>query len=107
MSDTAKIADYSGGDSTSLKEIDGKAFTVVGVKRSDYDNNLGMIITIEEDYNETKRFHTTRTVIVGKFFKRDEETKQVTNTELCDLINSGKTNLHVKCVEVKVEKGNN
>lgn len=106
-SDTIKIADYSSGNSSSLKEIDGKAFTIVNVERSDYDDNLGVILTVEEDYNETKRFHTTRKVIVEKFLDKDKETKKVIKTELCELVNNNGKKLHVKCIEIKVDKGNN
>ena len=34
---------------------------------------------IKPNYNETKKFHTTRKVIVEKFITRDEESKVVSN----------------------------
>lgn len=63
------------GDSTSLANIDGQAFTVIAVEDSPYtqqgeEDQAGIKITTEETFDikgeEFSRFHTTRKAIVSK-----------------------------------------
>ncbi len=70
---TQKLAaDYqTQGDSKSLKEIDGKPFTIVAVEDSNYDDTPGVKITTKESFmlgsDSYSKFHTTRFAVV-KFF---------------------------------------
>ncbi len=69
------IADYQQpSDSKSLKNIDGKDFTMVAVEDSNYDETPGVKITIKESFKvedkEFSKFHTTRFAIV-KFFTEE------------------------------------
>jgi len=110
-----KMGDYeSKGDSKSLKNIDGQAFTIVKVEKSNYDDKgkstLGVKLTTDEDFKDDKsgekinKFHTTRNTIVKKFL--DGEIGQEQPTELMNKINSGDT-LKVKCEETKAKQGGN
>lgn len=66
---TESIANFRIG-SKSLKEIDGKNFTIVKVEESAYDGNPGVRITTEEKFqvgetlDNCNTFHTTRTAVV-------------------------------------------
>jgi len=67
----ASLSDYATvGDSISLKQIDGKNFTIIGIEDSDYTQGdeitKGVKITTEEDFNGMSKFHTTRIAIVNK-----------------------------------------
>jgi len=80
MSDYATI-----GDSASLTNLDGKAFSITAVEDSDYTETKdgkeevspGVKITTKAEYDVTKdgktkkfnKFHTTRTAIVSKLAK--------------------------------------
>ncbi len=74
MGETKSIADFSMSESISLKEIDGKTFTIIGVEESNYDDTPGVKITTEESFqlgeslDECNKFHTTRTAIVNKLW---------------------------------------
>ncbi len=66
------ISDYQTvSDSKSLKEIDGKEFTIVAVEDSNYDDTPGVKITTKESFKVgselVNKYHTTRFTIV-KFF---------------------------------------
>lgn len=71
----SSINDYKeNGDSLNLKTIDGQKFTIVDWERSDYEQNgestKGIKFTTEEKFdNDLNKLHTTRMVIVQKFFK--------------------------------------
>ena len=74
MGETKSIAEFSTSESISLKEIDGKTFTIIGVEESNYDDTPGVKITTQESFqfgeslDECNKFHTTRTAIVNKLW---------------------------------------
>ena len=87
------VADYQKpADSKSLKEIDGKNFTIVAVEDSNYDDTPGVKIITKESFTlgseSFNKFHTTRTTIV-KFFT-DEVRKDLkdghTITTICEKV---------------------
>ena len=100
MNELLKIADFQ-GDSKSLKEIDGKPITIVKVERSDYDDSLGVKLTIKEDYDGTV-FHTTRKAITSKFYKPDSN-GNIVETKLTASINTGN---YIHCITEKVKSNN-
>ncbi len=93
---SAKISDYAKvSDSASLTNLDGKAFSIVGVEDSNYEESVevseefpdgkkvtqGIKITTKMEYDVTdkdgntkkfNKFHTTRTAIVSKLAKKQK-----------------------------------
>ena len=66
------LADYGAGNSTNMKVLDDKAsFTIVGVERSDYEDNLGIKFDTRESFDGYNKFHTTRVAIVSKFYSTE------------------------------------
>ena len=70
-----KLSDYATkGDSVSLAKIDGKAFTVIGIADSNYeDGNIvtnGVKLTTKESFSidgkNMSKFHTTRVAVVKR-----------------------------------------
>lgn len=100
------IGDYeSKGDSKSLKNIDGQAFTIVAIEESSYDDKgkavEGVKISTKESFKdddgkECNKFHTTRHAIVKKFV--DDKVQ----SDLMKKINSGDT-MKVKCEKIKAK----
>ena len=96
----ASLSDYaSKGDSVSLKEIDGKIFTIIGIEDSDYTQGeevtKGVKIITKEAFNGNSKFHTTRIAIVNK----------LSNANLREDINNGTATLKVKVVTSKTKSG--
>lgn len=109
MSDTGNIEDFK-VDSLNLKKIDGKSFTIVEWKRSDYTDNKGEIqagikFTILEEFEGFKKLHTTRQIIVRKFYNIKKD-GTVVSTELGNNVKNG-TQYSVKCELQKAKKGGN
>ena len=97
----ARLDDYKeSGDSLNLKTIDGQKFTIVDWERSDYDNNgestVGIKFTTEEKFdNDIQKLHTTRQVVVQRFFKvKDGKTEP---TKLGVAVKDGEK-FCVKCI---------
>ena len=96
---TKSIADFKTG-SKSLKEIDGKKFTIVKVEESAYDGTPGVRITTEEKFqvgdtlDNCNTFHTTRTAIV----------RQLLSDTILAALNGG-TKITAKCVPKKSKNG--
>lgn len=102
-----RLDDYKEtGDSLNLKTIDGQKFTIVDWERSDYDNNgqstIGIKFTTEEKFdNDLNKLHTTRMVVVQKFFKvKDGVTVP---TKLGEAVKNGEK-FCVKCIEKQPQK---
>ncbi len=91
------IADYQKpSDSKSLKEIDGKDFTIVAVEDSNYDDTPGVKVTVKESFKlgdtSVSKFHTTRFAIV-KFFTQEVRDDLKSGHEIkahCELTQSKK-----------------
>ena len=88
-------------NSISLAKVDGKAFTITGVEKSDYEegsgdnrtSTAGVKITVKESFEEVSVLHTTRTAVVSK----------LTSEAVLESLQSG-TIGPVKCV--KATSGN-
>lgn len=97
----ARLEDYKEtGDSLNLKTIDGQKFTIVDWERSDYDDKgqstVGIKFTTEEKFdNDLQKLHTTRMVIVQRFFKVKDGEEIV--TDLGKAVKAGEK-FTVKCV---------
>ena len=80
-----KIADIKDSDSISLAKIDGKAFTIVNVEPSNYEETPGVKITTAEKFNiegeQRYKFHTTRVAIV----------RNLLNDKVLEHLNAGGT----------------
>jgi len=108
------IDEYSNAESINLKNIDGQKFTIVDWKKSDYDDKGTMVdgikFTTEEEFNGVHQLHTTRTVVVRKFYtmKTDPNTKEeiLVPTELGIKVKDG-TKFAVICKEMKAKQGGN
>jgi len=109
MSDEGNIDEYGNVDSINLKTIDGQNFTIVDWMKSDYtDNkdkvNKGIKFTVKEKFDGKNKLHTTRQVIVRKFYNtKDGETIP---TELGKDVKNGKE-FAVRCELQKAKKGGN
>lgn len=84
MSNQLNLNDYgSGGDSVKMGVLDDKpSFTIVGIERSDYEDNLGIKFQTRESFDGANRFHTTRVAIVSKFYNKDGTPTQLTTAIL-------------------------
>lgn len=97
----ARLEDYKEtGDSLNLKTIDGQKFTIVDWERSDYDNNgdstIGIKFTTEEKFDKgLNKLHTTRMVIVQRFFKVSDG--KTFPTKLGEAVKNGEK-FCVKCI---------
>lgn len=77
------LADYGTGNSVNMKVLDDKAsFTIVGVERSDYEENLGIKFETRESFDGNNRFHTTRVAIVSKFYSQEGQPTALTTAIL-------------------------
>ena len=77
------LADYGTGNSVNMKVLDDKpSFTIVGVERSDYEENLGIKFETRESFDGNNRFHTTRVAIVSKFYSQEGQPTALTTAIL-------------------------
>lgn len=111
MGDTGNIDDYTNADSVNLKTVDGQNFTIVAWERSDYEDTVknktskGIKFTVKEDFDGISKLHTTRQVIVQKFYKTDDKGLTIP-TQLGQDVSAGKE-FFVRCKEVEAKKGGN
>ncbi len=107
---TKRISDYKEtGDSLNLKTIDGQNFTIVDWEKSDFEKDgkstNGIKFTTEEKFdNGLQKLHTTRQVIVQKFYKVKDGKVEV--TKLGEAVKSG-IKFQAKCVSVKPKGSGN
>ena len=108
MSDSGNIDEFSNSDSFNLKIIDGQKFTIIKWEKSDYDDKGesvdGIKFTTEEDFAGKNMIHTTRQIIVRKFYKMKEGV--IVPTELGLAVTNG-TKFAVICKEMEAKKGGN
>ena len=99
-----KISQYAKiSDSKSLTSIDGKAFTIVKVEDSNYEDEgkttPGLKITTKESFDvdgeKFNRFHTTRIAVVNK----------LKSPQIRQDLEAGKTIGPIRCELVKAIKG--
>lgn len=106
--DIAKIGDYTNTDSINLKKIDGQKFTIVDWQKSDYEDKgkstNGIKFTVRETFEGKNVLHTTRQVIVNKFYKVEDG--NVIPTQLGSDVKNG-TKFAVKCEQMKAKQGGN
>ena len=100
-----KLSEFvSSGDSRSLALLDDKQFTIINVERKDYDENKGVKIATNEDFEiegeKVNKFHTTRQAIVGKFLNDAGEP-----TSLYNAVNQADATLKVKIFKRKSASG--
>ena len=106
-----KFSEYATGGSASLKEIDGKSFTITAVEDSPYEDSgkvtPGIKITTKETFDiegeEFNKFHTTRDVIVKKLSSVDGEGNPA-NQKLINALAEGEEIGPVKCEKAKGKK---
>lgn len=102
------INDYApAGDSVSLGKIDGKPFTIIAVKKSNYEEGSGetrkvtpgVKITTKEEFNVDGEgynvFHSTRVAVVSRLL----------NENLFKAINEEGQSFTVKCEKTKSKSG--
>lgn len=83
MSNQLNLADYGTGASVNMKVLDDKdSFTIVGVERSDYEDNLGIRFETRESIDGANKFHTTRVAIVSKFYSTEGQPTALTTAIL-------------------------
>lgn len=110
MSDNkGDIDEYGNTDSINLKSIDGQNFTIVDWVKSDYTDqkgevNKGIKFTVKEEFEGQKKLHTTRQVIVRKFYSTKDG--EIIPTELGKDVKNGKE-FAVRCELQKAKKGGN
>ena len=106
--DIGNIDDYKNSDSINLKTVDGQIFTIVDWKKSDYEDKgkstPGIKFTVKEKFEDRNILHTTRQVIVNKFYKIEDG--QIVPTELGQAVKNG-TAFAVKCEQMKAKQGGN
>jgi len=99
-----KLSDYATkGDSVSLAKIDGKAFTVVGIADSNYEDGdrvtNGVKLTTKESYDvdgkNMNKFHTTRVAVV----------KRLSEAEIREDVKEGLEIGPLKCVSEVAKNG--
>jgi len=104
----SSLEDYKEtGDSLNLKTIDDQAFTIVAWERSDYDNNgettKGIKFTTKEQFDGgLNKLHTTRMVIVQKFYTT--KNGETIPTKLGIAANEQGKTFKVKCVLKQPQK---
>lgn len=109
MSEKGNIDEYGNVDSLNLKNIDGQNFTILDWMRSDFTDqkgevNKGIKFTVREEFDGKRKLHTTRTVIVRKFYNTKDG--EMIPTELGKDVKNGKA-FAVRCELQKAKKGGN
>jgi len=101
-----KLSDYATkGDSVSLAKIDGKAFTVIGIADSNYEDGDkvtdGVKLTTKESFNvdgkNMSKFHTTRVAVV----------KKMSDLQIREDVSDGQEIGPLKCVQERAKNGKN